>query len=888
MILMSVSERTQNNKGNTMEKLTNWYWTHGIQRGNDPTDPDRALRKISIGDWLDPILHSAERIKTLRKSLSSKSTIALWGPSQTGKSTLLSRYLDGDSPDGSDSALTWNPDTPVRFSPPEGCGMNMETIFPATVGFNPFNNKGDASGVATRYTLASDENPPDRDYPVEFRIAPRKEILHAIALGYLKECQSATVEIVRYSKDEFLKRLSEESAGVSAAPQPVACEWLRDLAEVMDRLQAEDRFNNLFRSGDWTRKVRPALVAAAHLVSNETAARERVTEFLWDGAQKLTAIFDRIEALRAQLALEWRGASKILLSPRVAALVLDIGTVERLFGGTKNYEKPDAKTMEILSRITWERDSSTGAIRVGIGDRQTNSFISGEAFGAFQAMCSELVVPVRREMLNQPSKKALLELLEKHDLLDFPGLGRKNRGSSGQSESDSKVHPDAITELQFYKNILKDGRTRCIIYGHIDGYGIDSFVVLNSALDVYPAQSDILSNGIRKWLQSFEPGWRKGSAAPLPVFLDLTFFGEPINTVLLNGVSSTFSQYATRSIEMQAFAGKETCHWFVTTYPKFCPIKDTARTQRADIVGKISGCAPFMDATGLKTDDIEAVFGEDGGTDRMLREVAVAVRPESRRARCAELLKKELASLTEAIARQLPSTEEASLDSRRASLRESAARIREVLMEIEDGKSRIDFAGLAQFMRDLFSAPRDVFDPVPRNARDGNDADGWLKEQVKHWFDDAEKRVEDHLVLDAAHQRELLCTLRDNVRLDRNMGGLGEFLRLNLGRITDHDTADAARFPFAVAFGNMLRGGTWRRISETRPGEADPSYLRALLAGLVDESSDKESSPHWKTVLEPLLTRLDDLAENAKTGARPPQPGDEQLRTILETVVKDA
>ena len=869
-----------------MEKLTNWYWTHGIQRGNDPTDPDRALRKISIGDWLDPILHSAERIKTLRKSLSSKSTIALWGPSQTGKSTLLSRYLDGDSPDGSDSALTWNPDTPVRFSPPKECGKDMEEIFPATVIFNPFNNMGDASGVATRYTLASDENPPDRDYPVEFRIAPRKEILHAVALGYLKECQPATVEIVRYSKDEFLKRLSEESAGAGAIPQPAACEWLRDIADVMDRLQTEDRFNNLFRSGDWVRKVRPALVAAAHLVSNESAARDRVSEILWDGAQKLTAIFNRIEGLRAQLALEWKGASKILLSPRVAALVLDIGTMERFFGGTEICPTPDAKTIEVLSRITWEREPSTGAILVGIGNCPSNSFVSGEAFGAFQAICSELVVPVRREMLNRPGKQALLELLEKHDLLDFPGLGRKNRGTSGQSES--KVRPDAITDLQFYKNILKDGKTRCIIHGHIDGYGIDSFVVLNRASDVYPAQSDILSNGIQKWLQSFEPRWQKGIPAPLPVFLDLTFFGKPINDVLLNGVSSTFSQYATRSIEMQAFAGKETCRWFVTTYPKFCPVEDTARTQRTDIVGKISGCTPFMDATGLAMDDIDAVFGEDGGTDRMLREVAAAVRPESRRARCAELLKKELSSLTEAIARQLPSTEEASLDARRASLRESAARIREVLAEIEDGRSRIDFAGLAQFMRDLFSAPRDVFDPVPRNARDGNDSDGWLKEQVKHWFDDAEKRVEDHIVLDAIHQRELLCTLRDNVRLDRKTGGLGEFLRLNLGRITDHDTADDARFPFAVAFGNMLRGGTWRRTSETRPGEADPTYLRALLAGLVDETSDKESSPHWKTVLEPLLTRLDDLAENAKTGARPPQPGDEELRTILETVVKDA
>lgn len=867
-----------------MEELTKWYWTHGVLRGSDPADPDRALRKISVGDWFDPVSHSAERIETLRKSLSSKSTIALWGPSQTGKSTLLSRYLDGESPDGSDSALTWNPATPVRFSPPEGFGMNMETLFPATVGFNPFNNKGDASGVATRYTLASDANPPDRDYPVEFRLAPRKEILHAIALGYLKECYPATVEIIRYNKDEFLKQLAEKAAGVNVPPNPSACQWLRDVADVIDRLSSEDRFNNLFRSGDWTRKVRPALVSAAHLVSNEPAARAYVAELLWDGAPRLTMLFDRIETLRAQLEHEWKGYSKILLSPRVAALVLDIGTMERLFGGTKNCEMPDSKTNDILSRITWERDSASGAIRVGIGDKLSTAAISGEGFGAFQALCSELVVPVRREVLSRPDKSALLDLLETHDLLDFPGLGRKNRGSTGQTDSDSKIHPDVLTDLQFYKNVLKDGRTQCVIYGHIDGYGIDSFVVLNSALDVYPAQSDILGSGIRKWFQSFESGWRKGMPAPLPMFLDLTFFADPINTVLLNGVTQTFSQYATRSIEMLLFAGRETCRWFVTTYPKFCPIKDAAITQRGDIVGKIVDCAPFMDSTGLKSEDIDAVFGDDGGTDRMLREVAASVRPETRRARCGELLKKEWAILADALARQLPSTEEANLDARRASLRESAANVRDALSKIENGDTSLDYASLAQFLRDLFSAPRDVFDPVPRNARDGDVADGWLKDQVKHWFDDAERRVEGHPVLDVAHQRELLCTLRDNVRLDRKVGGLGEFLRLNLGRVSDHDTADAARFPFAVAFGNMLRGGTWRRTSMTRPGEADPAYLRALLAGLVDESRDRESSPHWKTVIEPLLIRLDDLSENARASARPPQPGDAELRTLLDAL----
>ena len=40
-------------------------------------------------------------------SMNQKTCLALWGMSQTGKSTLLSQYLDGRRANGNDSALTW-------------------------------------------------------------------------------------------------------------------------------------------------------------------------------------------------------------------------------------------------------------------------------------------------------------------------------------------------------------------------------------------------------------------------------------------------------------------------------------------------------------------------------------------------------------------------------------------------------------------------------------------------------------------------------------------------------------------------------------------------------------------------------------------------------------
>ncbi len=44
-----------------MENLVKWYWEHGVKRGYDPNDPDRELRKISIGGWLDPIVKIIDR-----------------------------------------------------------------------------------------------------------------------------------------------------------------------------------------------------------------------------------------------------------------------------------------------------------------------------------------------------------------------------------------------------------------------------------------------------------------------------------------------------------------------------------------------------------------------------------------------------------------------------------------------------------------------------------------------------------------------------------------------------------------------------------------------------------------------------------------------------------
>ena len=69
--------------------LIDWYWNHGVLRKDEYA--------LSRGHWLEEVYAIAERrakLEALDSAEGAKKALGVWGPSQTGKSTLLSRYLD--------------------------------------------------------------------------------------------------------------------------------------------------------------------------------------------------------------------------------------------------------------------------------------------------------------------------------------------------------------------------------------------------------------------------------------------------------------------------------------------------------------------------------------------------------------------------------------------------------------------------------------------------------------------------------------------------------------------------------------------------------------------------------------------------------------------------
>ena len=117
--------------------VLDWYWQAGVQRAGE--------YDLS-GAWLDQLYQLRDAALAVEAaSAAGRPCMALWGPSQSGKSTLLSRYLDAPPDANAVSALQWDPEAPVAF-----VGRPDK---PDCVHLNPYNQQRDASGCVTRFTL---------------------------------------------------------------------------------------------------------------------------------------------------------------------------------------------------------------------------------------------------------------------------------------------------------------------------------------------------------------------------------------------------------------------------------------------------------------------------------------------------------------------------------------------------------------------------------------------------------------------------------------------------------------------------------------------------------------------------------------------------------------
>ncbi len=859
-----------------MKELIEWYWEHGKNRGKDTEqDPDSALRKISIGSWLDPIVRILDRDNAIRNNINQKACLALWGPSQSGKSTLLSRYIDGDKRDGSDSALTWDPNKKTRFSPPKDGVEALRKESPDTMIFNPYNHQSDASGVATRYQLKkSSDGVVNPKFPVEIKFTSRSQIIQSLALGYLSECHAVDEQHI-YTQQEFHDAISKfDDIG---EPQQEAYKLLNDVARVIEQMRGVQRFSNLFKRDEWDKSLRRELVSAPALLANVEKVERFMFELFWDSAVPLTNAYHDIITLLNRLENEWRGCH-VFATLEVASILLDISSYS-------HYINPQgsegAEMHEKISCLGYERQGNEIYLSIG----KPNNIISGDQFGCFQAVCAELVVPFRQESIEaNPEKKTFIDLTSKCDLLDFPGVSKKDTGPNAD-ETTPLLDPQQVTKKDIFTKVFKHGKTQCFVYHYARQYGIDAFVMLVRTAD-WPAKSSLLNAGINDWIHSYDPTWMAGKPTCLPVFLNMTFFSSLINSVSQSGIGAGLRPYADRILGELQFARKKSVRFFATTYPQFPGQGDIAEefhNIKDSTIEKILNDCSFSESFDITQENLKAVYDKDGGVDYMLSNITDAIDMSRRKLICAQLLTKDKEELLRMLKEQLPPNEDMELVERKQQLQSCIEDISNIISQIELNMNPDDYIELSCELKQLFSSSATQFDPIPNNFSTigGREGELFIKTQMGKWFESKVQSLQETKFLSLKNQQIILAALRDAVPI----GKLQMMLRDRFGDIPDRTIGEAARFPFSLALSNFFQFGAYLVDSHEQVGDCEPLQLEKFIHAEQNQDTNRNGSPYHYSILQPLCNRLQALVNDTTTFShRPPQDGDMELATLVESL----
>ena len=824
--------------------LTDWYWQYGVTR----TD---TKYRIPLDVWFDPVSKLEWRMDAIRRNRDAKPCVVLWGPSQTGKSTLLSRYLDCGKPDGSDSPLTWDDGCKVRFTETPGSRAPESTVV-----FNPYNIGRDASGVATRYTLTSASNAAfDSRYPIEMKLATHAQFIHALARGYASECKPIHAVVTENVVSEMLKCSGDNV-------DRTAFERLQDAVNVIELMQAGSvRFAPLAYDDLWKKDMRGRILSNGGLLSSVSGVRDFIARLFWDGATAMTEVYDGFLKLHEELSGKWKEA-RIFMTPRVANLLLDIDTNENYQNSPVDHE---------AGRICWKLEDGKVFLDIG-GDGER---LDGGKFGLFQSLCGELVVPLRREALDSKTGRPLLNLLEKADLLDLPGLSHKAKDVATK-EAD-ELDPTTLLET-----VVKEGRTQSYVYYYAESYGIDAFVILVRTND-YPHKPDILNDGIRHWMRTYDEDWDYGRKAEMPLFLDMTFMGQPIRRIATK--KSVSGNYPWQTVidwvkSKLPIANPSSATFFATNYHQFedGDISNLDSDKREKIIQGICGDPLFFKETALDEEAIRAVFEPDGGVDRMLEKIAETIDPSRRRGRCDNILKETRRNLLKLLEWKdlLPQDAATMAVERQQRIADFKKRIDQ---KIESG---VDLGEVAAEVKNLFDVRPEWLDPIPVQFSQLRPAvqDAFVKRQIDRWYDQKISEIES--ISSGQDERDCLMAVVDALRDGDPFTELASVFWGNdsiMGVVNDVSDGSAARLSLAIAFGNILRTGNARIESKISSNDTI-DYLDKVDQAKKARRSDTSLSPHYRLQIEPLLGRLDKLAKIAVTAMRPPQDGDNELAQI--------
>ena|GEM_PF-6947102 len=730
----------------------------------------------------------------------------------------------------------------------------------------------------------------DPEFPIRAFLGADSDINLALALGYLSECKTelsggGTTYWTQATLREALKALPIRST----TPEPSKDLWgkVYDLCECLETLISTgvSRYQNLRdERGHLLPELRREILENPALRSDIRNLEKFTCNLLWDGHEAITQLRKDLTSFRSELTSSW-GACAIHLSYEVAALILDMAAyknvcLNRKPDGTTKVQQLETIHRDKIRRVGWEHFDSKILLSF---DGQNRLFTNDKRFGLFQGLVWELVVPVQLQVLRARCP-IFAEFLGSTDLLDFPGVKRAH-----QSASDALLDLEQLTTEQapmLLTDVLKRGKTACIVAGYARALAIDGFSIL-TRLGEPPAHPQQIATGLASWWAHLAPSYQPGiNRSPLPLNLVLTFCATVLNKVACSplkegGLRPVFEEMLG---PLGAWAAPQAVTGtFATNYAQFpegalTGPPDSLQRARREIVED-----PYF-AERFDSDMSRQSFSRmlaDGGTDYLFEQLTAQLQRSPRQAKLLELETRNAVTVMALLdAVRPPSTGEG--DRRRQDVMEWAARLRDRL------ESRNDEQAVANFsyaLRGLFDIDYRRLKPIPEQLGDRHPA--FIQNYVDAQFETWRMTRAELCREDGGRQWLTELALADERSLLRILGVFAQAARREdiVHWLLDHfgglsnaeDCLEARRF-LAVRMANAVLINL-PACDEAHPSSDDTAAL--LQNGWTTVEFHPARSPHAISFITPLLKRLDALAEAQFYYARPSQPGDEQLRDLL-------
>jgi hypothetical protein len=830
--------------------IVDWYWKLGVSR--------KGIHALSKGEWLRRAYEIAKRTEKLRAGAGTdRKAVALWGPSQSGKSTFLSHFID--KPHGEcASALQWETSPSIEFQA-KGEG---------TIALNPYNQQRDASGCITRFTLR--DSPISLSHPVEVVLVTREQLLLSLALGYHSECRKHGLA-VHWNSTSVRELLATFSDG--GRPDRLGYELLHDVVGAIGHLihTGIPRYQGL--KPDWSALSAQILESDA-LSGNADNIRRFFSKIFWDGDEHHRLV-GMVETLAKRLAkLRAMPFRQIAATYEAAAFLLDIDGAEKV--------NQDSST-----KLSYWMHHDLLLLGGGDGTRFDQH---GQDFAAFQALIGEIRVPLNRATLEATAPE-VIETLSQVDFVDFPGVSRQDVGGH-------LPNIDEMSDLQLYTQVLKRGKTASVFLSYSENLAIDA-VALLTRTNGGVFQPDQLIGGVSAWVRSMGHPWPPRESAP-PLNIVMTFSARLINEVAdaaargqqprtLDGVFSWFEK-------LGPVADPSWTRFWAVSYPKFT--RDGGRIDRSPEEALVA-CDTLM-----KREQFRSRFGHrpnqlhemaaasreasgDGGVLSFISSLSGQLSTSDLEARRADLVRDMRAELIEMLRALTPgdgaasSVVKAEFDSWKRGI--------ETAMKA-DPDSAVPGATTARAVMDLLTVDPSDLDPLPPNASQKN-IDAYVRAQIyEKWL----PRISASAKLFAAAGITSTTSAVKRATLlaefVSTFGGLARWIKNNLGDLTRPDECDVSRRFLAAHMSDLLTVGTTRPAHRThaKDNSGNSPIQASLLAFAAEESRETgrpsvEKSPHYIGVIAPFFAHLDSISL-ALGSQREPQPGDAEAAALLSAM----